>query len=320
MTSPVIIVHGGAGKYTYEGDLLTSAHQGVTDAVRVGFAVLEADGSALDAVQAAVCALEDNPFFNAGYGSVLTSEGEIEMDASIMCGNDLNAGGVTCVSNVKNPIVLARKVMDDSPHVLLAGQGAIRFAEEVGIETVTKESLMTDKAIRRLGCFSAFGSTDDDRMRELLAEGNSDPGHDTVGAIALDKDGNVAYANSTGGISNKRPGRVGDSPIIGAGGYADNEVGAATSTGHGEKMSQVCLCHYITMLMRQGLTAEVAAKKGLQYLADRVGGSGGVIVLDKIGGVATEFAEKMAWAWVRDGVIHFGIHKGEHMTESYGQL
>ena len=323
MTSPVIIVHGGAGKYTYtvtgQEQLLDAAYKGVKDAARAGYDVLAVGGSALDAVQAAVCSLEDNPYFNAGYGSVMTSSGDIEMDAGIMCGKTLKAGAVACVNNIKNPILLAREVLENTKHVLLVGKGASQFAEEIGMKTVPKESLITEKAIKRLGCFSAFGSTADDRIREMVGGGQSDSGHDTVGAVALDKDGNVAYANSTGGISNKRPGRVGDSPVIGAGGYADNEVGAVTSTGHGESMAKVCLCYRIHMLMSDGLSPDEAAKKGLKHMVNKVQGDGGVIVLNTKGDVSTAFnTEKMAWAWVRDNVMHFGLNPGEDIVESIG--
>lgn len=320
MARPVMMVHGGA--WSIPDNLLKDSYRGIKEAVRAGYAVLERGGSALDAVQAAVVVLEDDPDFDAGCGSVLTSKGDVEMDAAIMCGKTLKAGGVACVHNIKNPVLLAREVMEKTKHVLLVGKGANQFAEEVGIKTVPTESLVSEEALREFKCYREYKNTVDDLFRQRgTGAHNQSLDHDTVGAVAMDKDGNIAFATSTGGISCKRPGRVGDSPIIGAGGYADNEVGAVSCTGHGESMFKVCLAYQISSLMRQGLSPDEAANKALKNMADRVHGYGGVIVINKKGDVSATFTtERMTWAYARDQVLHYGINPGEDMTENIHEI
>lgn len=320
MAKPVMMVHGGA--WSIPDNLLEESYQGIKDAVRKGYDILEKGGSALDAVQAAVVVLEDDPDFDAGCGSVLTLNGDVEMDAVIMCGKTLKAGGVACVHNIKNPINLAREVMDKTKHVLLVGKGANDFAEEVGIKKVPTESLVSEEALRELKCYKEYGNTVNDLFRQRgTGSHNHTLDHDTVGAVAIDKDGNLAFGTSTGGISCKRPGRVGDSPIIGAGGYADNEVGAVSCTGHGESMFKVCLAYQIASLMRQGLSPDEASSQALKNMADRVHGYGGVIVLNNKGEVSATFTtERMTWAYARDKVIHYGINPGEDRVENIHEM
>lgn len=301
MALPVLVVHGGAGSKSAR--FLDAAFSGVKNAVRAGYAVLSKGGNAVDAVQASVVVMEDDPTFNAGIGSVLTSDGDVEMDAAIMDGKTLKSGGVACIQNIKNPIVLARAVMDKTDHCLLAGQGAELFAVKVGLQKVPSEILISEESKHRYA------------MEHARRHGGCE--HDTVGAVAVDAEGNIACATSTGGLSYKMPGRVGDSPVIGAGGYADNEVGGVSCTGHGESISKVVLAHHIINLMRQGVSAQEAADRALETMATRVHGYGGVIVLSKTGVVATSFnTEQMTWAYIQSDKLHYGIHQGEENIES----
>lgn len=309
MATPVIFVHGGA--WSIPDHLEEVSRHGIKAAARAGNQVLQKGGCAVDAVQASIQAVEDNPAFDAGTGSVLTSKGEVEMDAVIMDGDTLRTGGVACVQNIKNPILLAREVMDKTGHIMLMGKGANDFAEEVGIKPVSRESLVSEETIREHERYKAYGNTVDDLFRQRTS------GHDTVGAVAIDSQGNIAFGTSTGGISCKRPGRVGDSPIIGAGGYADNEVGGVSCTGHGESISKVVLAYQIITLMKQGLSTQEAADRALAYMADRVHGYGGVIVIGKNSEVSKSFTtEKMTWAFIKEGNLHHGIRPGEDIVES----
>ncbi|WAR18678.1 ASGL1-like protein [Mya arenaria] len=295
MTTPVIIVHGGA--WTIPKDIVEESRDGTKKAAKAGYTVLSSGGTAIDAVQAAIRVLEDTPCFDAGTGSVLTAKREVEMDAVIMDGRTLKSGAVACVQNIKNPIELARMVMEKTSHSMLVGPGANLFAEEMGIERVPTDSLVSEEAVR-----------------ELEASG-----HDTTGAVALDKNGNLAYGTSTGGISGKKPGRVGDSPIIGLGGYADNDVGGISCTGHGESISKVVLAHQIITAMRTGTDAQEAADKALANMASRVEGYGGVIVLSRLGDVALSYTtDNMSWAWAKEGTIHSGVNPGEDIQEPVG--
>ncbi|XP_052767390.1 isoaspartyl peptidase/L-asparaginase-like [Mya arenaria] len=309
MSTPVIIVHGGA--WTIPDDIVEGSRAGTKAAARAGYAVLSSGGTAIDAIQAAIRVLEDDPCFDAGTGSVLTAKGDVEMDAVIMDGRTLKSGAVACVHNIKNPIELARKVMEKTDHCLLVGPGADLFAEEVGIKRVPTESLVSAEAVRELEFYHAnYDCTVHDLFRQ---RGSS---HDTVGAVALDVNGNVAYGTSTGGISCKKPGRVGDSPIIGAGGYADNDVGGISCTGHGESISKVVLAHQVITAMKTGTDAQEAADKALANMASRVDGYGGVIVLGREGDVALSFTtERMSWAWAKEGTIHSGVNPGEDFRE-----
>jgi isoaspartyl peptidase/L-asparaginase-like protein (Ntn-hydrolase superfamily) len=239
-------------------------HQAIEDALAAGSSVLEDGGSALDAVQAAVESLEDCPLLNAGRGSVLTTEGRVEMDASIMSGADLRAGAVASVTGVRHAVALARVVMDETSHVLVTGPGAERLAGEHSLEVCAPEWFVTEKQ----------------RERWMTSKG-------TVGAVALDAEGHLAAATSTGGVKGQLPGRVGDSPLIGAGTYADDATCAVSSTGDGELIIRAGLAAEVSALMRlSGLDLAKAASRALR---DRVGplrGDAGLIALDAAGNVA----------------------------------
>lgn len=277
-----IAIHGGAGtlssaQLTAETDRLYRA--GLEAALRAGFAVLDGGGTSLDAVTVAVQALEDDPLFNAGRGAVLSADGVHELDASVMDGRDRGAGAVTGVRNVRNPIVLARMVMERSPHVMLAGAGAEEFAVAHGLEPVPNGHFSTERRLREL---------------ELLIAGEKQAGREalmgTVGAVALDSHGNLAAATSTGGMTGKKWGRVGDSPIIGAGTYAANDCCAVSATGHGEFFIRALVAHEIASLMRyRELDVAQAAHEVVQQQLVRMGGSGGVIAVGRDGRIAMPF-------------------------------
>jgi L-asparaginase / beta-aspartyl-peptidase len=277
-----IAVHGGAG--TLPAAELTPERRrefnhGLESALRAGFSILERGGSSLDAVEAAVTALEDDPLFNAGRGSVLAANGLHELDASIMDGRDLRAGAVTGVRYVRNPVQLARMVMDRSPHVMLAGPGADEFAVAQGLVAVPNDYFSTER--RRL-----------ELDRYLTDE--ADAGHEavlgTVGAVALDRQGNLAAATSTGGMTGKRWGRIGDSPIVGAGTYAANDCCAVSATGHGEYFIRAAVAHEIASLVRyRGMDVSAAADEVVLRQLVRLGGSGGVIAVGRDGTIAMPF-------------------------------
>ncbi|XP_014778262.1 isoaspartyl peptidase/L-asparaginase [Octopus bimaculoides] len=308
---PIIAVHGGA--WAIPDDMSERSVEGVKHAANLGFMKLKQNGSAIDAVVTAVTSLENDPVFDAGTGSVLNSIGEVEMDAMIMEGSTLNSGAVACVQNIANPIQLAQIVMERTDHVLLVGRGANAFAEEHGVSTVPTEVLVTESAKKEWQTYMEFKST----IQNLFHSSKQVEGHNTVGAIALDKFGNLACGTSTGGITAKRLGRVGDSPIIGSGGYADNNIGAVSTTGHGEAISKVCLAKHIIHLLEQGFDPDAAAKEAINFMLNRVNGCGGAIVLNKMGQVAVNFStERMAWAWQNELALHFGLNPTEHFTEA----
>ena len=277
-----IAVHGGAG--TLPASELTPEKQrafndGLESALRAGFAILERGGASLDAVVAAVTVLEDDPLFNAGRGSVLAANGGHELDASIMDGRDLRAGSVTGLRHVRNPIQLARLVMDRSPHVMLAGAGAEEFALEHGLESVPNDYFATER--RRLEL-------------ERLLRGEQKPGGEavlgTVGAVAIDEQGNLAAGTSTGGMTGKKWGRVGDSPIIGAGTYAADDCCAVSATGHGEFFIRLAVAHEIASLVRyRGMDVRQAADEVVMNQLGRLGGTGGVIAIGRDGTIAMPF-------------------------------
>jgi beta-aspartyl-peptidase (threonine type) len=273
-----IVVHGGCGRWSSADT--AAALAGVRAAVAAGRAVLAGGGTALDAVCAAVVALEDDPLFNAGTGSVLNRDGAVEMDASVMTGRDLRAGGVAAIARVRNPVLVARKVMEATPHILLAGPAATAFARAHGFadyDPVTRASL---------------------RRFRLQAAARA-PG--TVGALALDVEGALAAATSTGGVSLKLPGRVGDSPIPGAGNYATARA-AASATGNGELMMRTLAAKAVCDLVAAGRTARTAATAAVRALPARAGESGGMIALDARGriGVAMR-GGVMPHAWASAG-------------------
>ncbi|XP_038420220.1 isoaspartyl peptidase/L-asparaginase isoform X4 [Canis lupus familiaris] len=276
--NPVIVVHGG-GASKISKDRKERVRQGIMKAAQAGYKILTEGGSAVDAVEGAVTILEDHPEFNAGCGSVLNANGDVEMDASIMNGKDLSAGAVSAVRCIANPIKLARLVMEKTTHCFLTDQGAAKFAAAMGVPTIPKEQLVTERNIKRL-----------EKEKHEKGAPNSDCQKNlgTVGAVALDRKGNVAYATSTGGIVNKMVGRVGDTPCIGSGGYADNDIGAISTTGHGESILKVNLARLTLFQVEQGKTLEEAADMSLGYMKSKLKGLGGVILVSKAGDWAGE--------------------------------
>lgn len=275
-----IAVHGGAG--VYNADQLTDAErtaykQGITDALLAAQKILDANGTALDAAEAAVTVLEDNPLFNAGKGAVLTAAGTAELDAAIMDGATLKAGAVARTTTTKNPVKLARAVMDKSEFVMLAAEGADAFAVSVGLEQVPNAYFITDK--RRTQLKKAQGSAELMQQYKL----------GTVGAVVRDRMGNLAAATSTGGMTNKKWGRVGDSPIIGAGTYADNHSCAVSATGWGEYFIRATVARSICALVEYRHVAVATAAKNLLDKVHAMGGDGGVIVMDPKGNAALEY-------------------------------
>lgn len=296
-----LVIHGGAGRIVEE-DMLDEKEQAyrafLTDALTVGYEVLRHGGSALDAVEAVIAMMEDSPMFNAGKGAVFNSEGKVELDASIMEGSSLQAGAVTGVRTVKNPIRLARLVMEESPHVLLAGEGAQQFGAEHDIDFVSEDYFYTQRRWESL-----------QRAKQRAADK-----HGTVGAVALDQDGNLAAGTSTGGMTNKRFGRIGDSPIIGAGTYADNQTCAVSCTGHGEYFIRAAIAYDISARMaHKGSTLAEAAHHVIDDRLTEMGGTGGVIALDKDGNIAIPFnTQGMYRGYVdQDGNIAVAMFKNE---------
>ncbi|HVT04472.1 MAG TPA: isoaspartyl peptidase/L-asparaginase [Thermoanaerobaculia bacterium] len=299
--TPVIVIHGGAGtilkkNMTPEQD--AAYRDALTLALKTGHDILKKGGSSVDAVEAAIRTMEDSPLFNAGKGSVFTHEGRNELDASIMDGKNQTSGAVAGVTIVKNPISAARAVMEHSPHVLLIGKGAELFATRMGLEIVDPSYFWTERRWKEL-------------QKELLEE-NKDPHAElisgkpekfgTVGAVALDRAGNLAAGTSTGGTSNKYFGRVGDSPIIGAGTYADKSC-AISATGHGEDFIRFVVAHDIAALVEyKGLSIDRAANIVIHEKLKSAGGDGGVIALDSAGNFSMTFnTEGMYRGYYREG-------------------
>jgi len=292
----VIAVHGGAGTISPEQANEAPYHDGLQAALRAGAAVLEGGGSALDAVQAAVQSLEDCPLFNAGRGAVYTADETHEMDASVMDGASLKAGAVAGVHGVRNPVALARAVMDHTQHVLVIGEGALRLAREHGVELADADYFHSEERLAQLRRVRAQGAGvmaldhTAQTMTETPAPIREEGKHGTVGAVALDVHGNVAAAVSTGGLTNKRPGRVGDSPIVGAGIYANNETCAVACTGTGEHFLRACVGHDIHARMAyKGESLAEAGKAVVHGLLKQMGGSGGLVSVDARGNVHMPF-------------------------------
>lgn len=294
MAKPVIVVHGGA--WGIPDRLVESNLAGVEKATKAGWAILEKTGSALDAVVAAVNVLEDDPTFDAGIGSVLTEDGTVEMDSLIMDGTSLDAGAAVGLKDVRYPIKLARKIMEETPHVMMTGEGASRIADKYGLERISQDELVTDEAKLEFKEWSE------------KAEFGSSFGHDTVGAVALDAEGNIAAATSTGGVTGKLVGRIGDVPLIGSGGYADSRVGGVSTTGHGESIMKVNLAKLVLNYVEAGMGIQEAADKALGYMSVRVKGNGGLIALDSDGNIGAAYTTKrMVWAYIKDGKLESSI-------------
>lgn len=290
---PAIAIHGGAGAIPRQ--LPESREKqyraSLESTLDASYAVLEQGGSSLDAVTTAVRLLEDDPLFNAGHGAALNRDGAAELDAAIMDGRQQRAGAVACVRTVRNPIELARRVMEKSRHVLLVGAGAEEFALEEGFVPVSNQYFQTEERRQQLE-YTRQGR----RVSELIGSPQG-----TVGAVALDAAGNLAAATSTGGTTNKRSGRVGDSPIIGAGTYAKNGVCAVSATGHGESFIRAVAAYHICNAVEyRGLTLEDAAREMLHAIVPSLGGQGGVIAVDASGRVVMDFSSEGMFRGARD--------------------
>ncbi len=310
-----IIVHGGAGTVT--PDRVESVKAGCDEAVRIGWRILQDGGSALDAVEACVRALEDNPNYNAGTGSCLTSTGTIEMDAGLMDGNSLQVGAVASIERIKNPISLARVVLE-SQHVLLTGRGAMRFAIDNDIALCEEEDLRTERQYqnwqrlrdeqlalqneptihrREIASIPARTETSSDTSAHDNGK-HPDNRHGTVGAVALDYSGNLVAATSTGGIPYKVPGRVGDSPLVGAGFYADDNA-AISCTGDGEDFARLLIAKRAADNVARGMSAREAAEATVALLGAKATGTGGLIIVDRNGNVGFSWnSQNMAYAYL----------------------
>ncbi len=347
MTKIALAIHGGAGtilRSAMTPNIELEYRAGLETALRIGWAILEKGGSSLDAVEAAVISLENFPLFNAGRGSVFTHEGKQEMDACIMDGANLKAGAVAFVRNIRNPISLARLVMERTEHVLLAGDGANQFADQIGVPTEPDEYFFTEHRWLQLQDAIAAGRVQLDHFtaetpRRGEAESGSPPvlggvasasddgvvpsetphsalhtphSKGTVGAVACDKHGHLAAATSTGGMTNKKFGRVGDTPIVGAGNYADDTC-AVSCTGHGEFFMLGVTAYDVAARMRyKGLGLEEAARETIEHLT-KIGGEGGLIAVDALGNVTLPFNSDGMYRGTitADGAIKIDIYKAE---------
>lgn len=283
-TEFALVVHGGAGNI-YKGRFSKEEEdkyvEKLTEAINAGYDILKNNGGAVDAVETVIRVLEDSPLFNAGKGAVFTNEGKIELDASIMDGKDINAGGVASLTHIKNPITLARFVMEHSPHVLMFGNGAEKFADEFGLQKVDNSYFKTDAKIKE---FNKIKNKD----KALLK--SSEYKFGTVGCVALDKQGSLAAGTSTGGMMGKKYGRVGDSPIIGAGTYANNKTCAISATGHGEFFIRNVVAYDISSLMEyKGMKLNDASEFVINDKLKKQNASGGIIGIDKYGNIVMSF-------------------------------
>jgi L-asparaginase / beta-aspartyl-peptidase len=337
---PTLLVHGGA--WAIPADAAAAHEAGVRNALEAGYAILSLGGSALDAVETAVSILEDDPTFDAGRGSFLTSNGRVQLDALLMDGGRMKAGGVACVERLRNPIQAARLVLERSPHVYFVGPGAEQFAASHGMALIDNAELVLDRERERLilakarqaagfedetfsGSESAHILRDDKDPETAFTVDTEDPtkpfeggkrsfedptrwSHDTVGAVALDGRGNLAAATSTGGTLNKTPGRVGDSSLIGCGCYADNLAAAVSLTGWGEPIMKLVLGKWATDRVANGTAPEIAAREAISYLYNRLGGHGGIILLGPDGrfGLAHN-TPAMAWGLATPGGLQTGL-------------
>ena len=285
-----LVVHGGS--WNIPDEVVQPHLAGCRQALRIGWQILQDGGTALDAIEGSIRAMEDDETFDAGRGSFLNANGIIELDASIMDGHTLEAGAIASVQRIKNPITLARHVLN-SQHVILVGEGAQAFAVNAGMAVCDPSELITQRELNRWQAFKSGASDHPDAVF----------GRDTVGAIALDSSGHIAAGTSTGGSPNKHPGRVGDSPLIGCGTYADNEHGGASTTGWGESMIRVVMAKSTVDLLDGSRAPMAAAEEAIAMLERRVHGMGGVILLDRAGGVGWAFnTPRMARGYIHDGM------------------
>jgi beta-aspartyl-peptidase (threonine type) len=316
MRKPIMLVHGGA--WAIPDDAAEAHLSGVRNALEAGYKILTRGGCALDAVEAAVTVMEDDPTFDAGRGSFLTSDGRVQLDALLMDGGRMKAGGVACVERLRNPIQAARLVLEQSPHVYFVGNGAEEFARTHGMPLIDNAELVLDRERERLkvarerqaaGLVDAtFSGLEDDKGPETALPRMVDFSHDTVGAVALDSHGNLAAGTSTGGTLNKTPGRVGDSSLIGCGCYADNMSAAVSLTGWGEPIMKLVLGKWATDRVAGGTAPEFSAREAISYLHNRLGGHGGIILLGPDGrfGMAHN-TPAMAWGLATENGLEAGL-------------
>lgn len=312
-----IILHGGAGTILKEqmSDSLEAAYKEVLEkAIKTGYTILDEGGTSLEAIAETIKIMEDSPLFNAGKGAVFTHDETNELDASVMIGNTQDAGAISGVTRVKNPIDLAIKVMTNSQHVMLSGNGAEQFASEQGIEMVEQSYFYTQNRFNSLQRIKASEKKvlENSGKTSLINPEKTDSKFGTVGAAALDKHGNLAAGTSTGGMTNKRWNRIGDAPIIGAGTYANNATCAVSSTGWGEFFIRAVVAHDISALMEyKGLSLEEAAREVIQKKIPALGGDGGIVAIDKDGNMVAEFntAGMYRASMNAQGEITIGIYK-----------
>jgi L-asparaginase / beta-aspartyl-peptidase len=324
----MLVIHGGAGTITrasMSADMEKQYREALEQSLRLGHAVLSKGGSSMDAIEASIRFMEDSPLFNAGKGAVFTHEGRNELDASIMDGKTKMAGSVAGVTIIRNPITAARAVMEKSEHVMMVGRGAELFATKMGLEIVDPSYFWTERRWKGLqnellkeeGQKPKAELGTSSQLAARSSQGNElsfpdDKKFGTVGAVALDRSGNLAAGTSTGGMTNKKFGRVGDAPIIGAGTYADNESCAVSGTGHGEFFIRWTVAYDIAALVKyRGMTVKQAGDEVIHKKLVPVKGEGGVIILDAKGNFATPFnSEGMYRGWIgADGVPHVEIYK-----------
>ena len=300
-TSPVLLIHGGA--WAMPDDAIAAHEAGIANALAAGYALLERGASAVDAVEAAVAVMEDDDTFDAGRGSFLTRDGRVQLDALLMNGANLRTGGVACVERLKNPIHAARLVLDHSPHVYFVGTGAERFAMQHGMALIDNTELIVPRERERLMAFQKAeldGAVDTTFSGAVSLDKEKEDAtlhsHDTVGAVALDREGHIAAGTSTGGTLSKAPGRVGDSSLIGCGCYADDHSAAVSLTGWGEPIMKLVLGKWAVDRVAAGFSPEEAAQAAISYLYTRLGGHGGIILLDRQGRVGLSHnTPRMAW-------------------------
>ncbi|MDX5436144.1 MAG: isoaspartyl peptidase/L-asparaginase [Pontibacter sp.] len=312
-----LAIHGGAGTITRQNmtpEKEKAYREKLNEALQAGYAVLEKGGTSLDAVEATIHVMENSPLFNAGKGAVFTNEGKNEMDAAVMDGRTLQAGAIASVTTIKNPISAARAVMEKSEHVMMMGNGAEKFAKTHGVELVDPSYFYTETRFKQLQQIKDKEKTQLDHdggtgsTENIFIEGKK---FGTVGCVALDAYGNLAAGTSTGGMTNKRYGRVGDAPIIGAGTYADNNTCAVSATGHGEYFIRSVVAHDIAALMEyKGYSVQKAANEVVMKKLVERGGEGGVIALDRKGNVAMPFnSAGMYRGYIKNGKAEVAIYK-----------
>lgn len=314
LVEPCIVVHGGAGTIPQsreEGKL-----KGVKKSAYIGYKTLMETDCALDAVEKAVNVMELDEYFNAGYGSVLTLEGNVEMDASIMCGRTLNFGAVSIVKDILYPISLAGLVMRKSKHKFISEDGAITFARKNGMKILHPPGqLVTDFTSNFMQNFVNEQFSKADKKEEKKFEAIGETG--TVGAVAIDRCGNIAVATSTGGIGGKMPGRIGDTPVIGSGTFCDNKLAGVSSTGHGDVLMRACIAHDVVKRMdylKEDI--QTASEKACERMLKDFKGTGGLIGIDSTGKLGITFtSQRMAWAYQRGTQLHYGIKKKDDFVQ-----